>query len=178
MKRKRKCHKCRESFLPDPRSCRPTKENPEIRISPQHFCSKPECQRESHRQSHRAHVRKNPGYRAKQLMSARRWRKKNGDYWRHRRSDDPKIAKRNRVLQRQRDAKAKGNLANINSIGAVHREKLSRIGLLIDLANINPIEVPWTVVSEEIVALLRWSSRLANIKPIGSRRRNQSQSHA
>ena len=177
MRRQRKCRKCHDLFLPDPRSYRP-RENTGIRVSPQHFCSKPECQRESHRRSHRTHVRKNPRYRTQQLMSARRWRKKNSCYWRRRRRKRPDVVKRNKVLQRQRDAKAQGNLANINSIGAVYNEKLSRIGLLIDLANINSTEVHWTIVSEEIIALLRWSSHLANIKVIGKRKVSSAQSRA
>jgi hypothetical protein len=160
-------------FQPCPQSYRPTKEGREV--SAQHYCSKPECQRESDRRSHQAHIKKNPLYHQKQLLSARRWRKKNGGYWRQRR-EDPQVAERNRVLQRQRDAKAKGHLANINSIKAVRTEKLNRIGVLINLANINSIGVSWVVVSEEIVAFLRWSSRLANIKPIGNRRNSSAQS--
>ena len=176
MNRKRKCRKCRELFLPDPRSYRPTKDG--RKVSAQHYCSKSECQTESDRQSHRTHIQKNPLYRQKQLLSARRWRKKNSGYWRDRREESPKVAERNRVLQRQRDARSKGNLANINSIKAVRSEKLNRIGILIDLANINSIEVPCTVVTEEIVAFLRWSSHLANIKAIGNRRNSSAQSPA
>lgn len=177
MKRQRTCRKCHDLFLPDPRSWRPTGKD-HVPTSSQHFCAKRECRRESDCQSHRAHVRKNPCYRVKQLMSARRWRKKNSGYWRRRRRNHPEVAERNRVLQRRRDAKAKGNLANINSIGAVYSEKLTRIGLLNDLANINSTEVPCTAVSEEIIALLRWSNRLANIKPIGKRRISSAQSRA
>lgn len=186
-RRKRKCRKCRESFLPDVRSYHPPTAswavpsgtgNPTIRISSQHYCSKPQCQQESHRRSHQAHVKKKPLYRQKQILSARRWRKKNGGYWHKRREERPDVAERNRVLQRQRDAKAKGHLANINSIGAVRIEKLSRIGVLIDLANINSIEVPWTLVSGEIVGFLRWSSHLANIKAIDQPGNNRAQSRS
>lgn len=174
MKRKRKCHKCRELFLPDPRSYRPTTNG--RKVSAQHYCSKPACQTESDRQSHRKHIQKNPLYRQTQLLSARRWRKKNGGYYRERREEFPAVAKRNRVLQRQRNARSKANLANINSIKAVRIEKLKRIDILIDLANINSIQVPWMTVSEEIVAFLRWSSRLANIKAIGKGKNSSAQS--
>lgn len=177
MRRKRQCRKCRELFLPDVRSYHPMG-NPTIRISSQHYCSQPQCQQESHRRSHKAHVTKKPLYRQKQLLSARRWRKKNSGYWHKRREERPDVVERNRVLQRQRDAKAKGNLANINSIGAVRIEKLGRIGVLIDLANINSIEVPWTIVSEEIVGFLRWSSHLANIKAIDTATTDKPQSPA
>ena len=174
MHRKRKCRKCRELFLPDPRSYRPTISG--RKVSAQHYCSKPACQTESDRQSHRKHSQRNPLYRQNQLLSARRWRKKNGGYWHERRQEFPAGAKRNRVLQRQRDARSKANLANINSIKAVRIEKLKRIDILIDLANINSIEVPWMTVSEEIDAFLRWSSHLANIKAIGNRRNSSAQS--
>lgn len=178
MRRQRKCRHCRDQFLPDPRSYRPPTGNPTIRISPQHFCSKAECQKESARRSHRACVKKNALYRQRQILSARRWRKKNSGYSQKRREEHPRVAERNRFLQRQRDAKAKGNLANINSIKAVRIEKLNRIGVLIDLANINSIEIPCTVVSEEIVAFLQWSSRLANIKVIDTATTDKPQSPA
>jgi hypothetical protein len=111
-------------------------------------------------------------------MSARRWRKKHGDYWRRRRRKRPEVVKRNRFLQRRRDGRKRRNLANINSIGAVYSEKLNRIELLVDLANINSSDVSWMSVSEEMIALLRWSSRLANIKPIGRKAISSAQSHA
>lgn len=177
MNRQRKCRQCRDLFLPDPRSYRPTK-NRSIRVSPQRFCSKPECRRESRRRSHRACVQKKPDYREKCRLAARRWRKKHGGYWQKYRDEHPEAVKRNRNLQRRRDAQAKGDLANNNTIQALHSEKLSRIDILIDLANINSIPVSWTVVSEQIVAFLRWSSRLANIKAIGNRKTSSAQSPA
>ena len=173
MRRRRKCFSCRDYFWPDPRSYRPTG-NPVIYISPQHFCSKTRCQRFRDRRSRRAYIRKNPLYREKCLQSARRWRKRNSEYWKHYRRTHPLAVKRNRGLQRRRDA----DLANNSSIGSLHAEKLKRIENLIYLANNNPIEVPCTLVSEEIVALLRWSSRLANINPIGKQRASAAQSRA
>lgn len=166
MKRQRKCHHCLDLFLPDPRSYSKTVNGKKVSV--QHYCSKPDCRRESQRQSHRSHVQQNPRYRQKMMEAARRWRKKNSTYWRARRQDKPEVARRNRLLQRRRDSKAKADLANINSIGALHIEKLHRIDILIDLANINPRDVSWTHVSEEIIAFLRWSNRLANIKAIDS----------
>lgn len=177
MRRQRKCRNCRELFFPDRRSYRPTRENPALVISPQKFCSKPECQKQSDRESHQTHVKNNPLYRQKQLLSARRWRKKNSGFWGQWRQEHPEVVERNRVLQRRRDAKAKTDLANINSIEAVCAEKLHRIERLIDLANINPIRISWMTVSEEIRSVLKWRWHLANIKPIGNHEKNQPQSH-
>jgi hypothetical protein len=174
MPRQRQCRKCHDLFLPDPRSFRPTEDG--RKGSPQHYCSKPECRRESKRCSHRTHTWKNPLYRQRQLLSARLWRKRNSDYWRQRRERYPAVAKRNRLLQRGRDVRAKGNLANINSIKALHIEKLRRIDVLIDLANINSIPVPWTLFAEEVVSFLKGLNHLANIKPIGKGRDLSAQS--
>jgi len=176
MKRQRKCRHCREMFLPDSRSYRPTEGG--RKVSAQHYCSKPECQHTSQLQSRRASLKKNPLYRQKCLMAARRWRKKHRRYWRERRLKHAEVVKRNRLLQKRRDTRSKVNLANNNPIGAVYAEKLHRIEALVDLANIKPIEVTWTVVSDEIVSFLKWSSHLANIKAIGNRRPSSAQSPA
>lgn len=164
MNRQRKCRHCHKLFLPNPRSYNAKN------VSFQHYCGEPACRQVSRRQSHKKHVRNNPHYRQKMLRAGRRWRKKNRVYWSKRREKKPGEVRRNRLLQRRRDKKAKSDLANINTIGALCVDKLHRIDTLVDLANINTIEVSWMEVSEEILAYLRWFSPLANIKAIGNLR--------
>jgi hypothetical protein len=114
--------------------------------------------------------------RARNKLASRAWRKKNQGYWRERREHDRDYTNRNRELQRRRDAQDRVDLANTDTIGAIRREKLKRIGVLIHLANTDPIQVSWTLVSEEIRLFLQWRERLANTNAIDSSMTNETQS--
>jgi hypothetical protein len=173
MKRKRLCRKCWELFLPDPRSYRPTKEG--RKVSTQHYCSKPECRQESHRRSQHIFWKHDSEVRARNVVACRSWRANHKDYWWQRREKDPAYTKRNVELQRRRD---RGDLANTDSIGGLWREKLDRIGILIHLANTDPMKISWPLVSEEIRLLLRWLGRLANTNSIASHAIDKPQSPA
>ena len=89
--RRKRCLSCRELFDPDPRT-----------QSKQKYCSKESCQ------SHRQHLNEyrwltnNPDGLEYQKELTKRWYKAHPEYSRERRENDPKLARRNVELTRER----------------------------------------------------------------------------
>lgn len=157
----RKCRQCQALFIPDARSRRAIGKTDERRAT-QRFCSKPECQKASHQRSNRMFWKKDPECRTRNVLACRAWRQENKAYWQKRRERDKEYTERNRELQKRRDAKRRGDLANTDAIKPLQREKLSRILGFVDLANTDATKMSWMLVSEEICLYLMWLSRLAN----------------
>ena len=85
------CH-CGGYFIPDPRQKNPR------------YCRKLECQRARKAAWQRGKIRGDPDYRANQKRCWQDWSKVHPDYWKAYRQKHPDQARRNRDLQRVRNA--------------------------------------------------------------------------
>jgi hypothetical protein len=170
-----RCLGCYESFVADPRSYYSIGKK---RRSRQRYCSEDECQKKSHQSSNQAHRKKDPGVRVRNALASRAWRGKseNQDYWKKRRKNNRAYTDRNRMLQRERDRRGSKDLANTDAIKRLRGEKLSRIGVLLHLANTDSRRVSWNLISEEMWLYLKWEMVLANTNPIAKPVINEPQS--
>ncbi|MEN8130568.1 MAG: hypothetical protein ABFS45_10330 [Pseudomonadota bacterium] len=87
------CIACRQSFQPRPQ------------VPDQSYCSAPDCQRERRKQWHRQKLQTDPDYQNNQARAQKAWMRRNPNYWRKYRESHPEYVERNRVLQRERNAK-------------------------------------------------------------------------
>jgi hypothetical protein len=94
---KKQCVACNQSFQPRPQ------------VPDQSYCSAPECQRERRKQWHRQKLQTDPDYLHNQARAQKAWMRRNPDYWRKYRESHPEYVERNRVRQKQRNAKATGH---------------------------------------------------------------------
>lgn len=147
--RARTCRFCQAWYLPDPRTHRPQK-----------ACPRPGCQAQRHRLAQRRWRLKNPTYDDGRHADLQRWRQAHPGYWHAYRHTHPAYVRRNRRLQRARDAKRR-HLAKRDAMDALHTEKLTRIRLLGVLAKRDPIGSPPTRQTEELCRYLDWVWRLA-----------------
>lgn len=79
------CVHCAEEFTPRNRL--------------QSYCSKSECQRARKAAWQRIKVKTDPDYRAAKKLCQKKWAANNPGYWKNYRSEHPKKAERNRMLQ-------------------------------------------------------------------------------
>jgi hypothetical protein len=86
------CH-CGEYFTPNPRQKCPR------------YCRKSKCKRARKAAWQREKVRGDPDYRANQKQCQQDWCKAHPDYWKQYRQQHPDQARRNRDLQRVRNAR-------------------------------------------------------------------------
>ena len=86
------CH-CGGYFIPDPRQ------------KHSRYCGKPVCQRARKAAWQREKIRGDPDYQANQKRCRQDWCKAHPDYWKEYRQQHPDQARRNRDLQRVRNAR-------------------------------------------------------------------------
>jgi len=87
------CCNCGEYYTPNPRQKNPR------------YCRKPKCKRARKAAWQREKIRGDPNYRANQKQCQQDWCKAHPDYWKQYRQQHPEQARRNRDLQRVRNAK-------------------------------------------------------------------------
>jgi len=90
-RRSKHCRCCRELFDPDPRT-----------QGKQQYCSKESCQSHRQRQNEYRWLADNPDGLAYQQELSKKWYKTHPEYSRERRKKDPKLARRNVELTRER----------------------------------------------------------------------------
>ncbi len=91
---KKHCVACNQSFQPRPQ------------VPNQSYCSAPECQRERRKLWHCQRLQSDPDYQHNQARAQKAWMQRNPDYWRKYRDSHPEYVERNRLRQKQRNAKA------------------------------------------------------------------------
>ena len=89
--RRKRCLSCRDLFDPDPRT-----------QGKQKYCSKESCQSYRQRQNEYRWLADNPDGLEYQQELSKRWHKAHPEYSRERRKNDPKLARRNVELTRER----------------------------------------------------------------------------
>lgn len=70
----------------------------------QTYCSNPACQRERRQAWQRHKLQIDPDHRDNKSRAQQTWTQKNPDYWRQYRESHPEYVKRNRSMQRERNA--------------------------------------------------------------------------
>ena len=104
--KKRRCMACGRHFNQNPR------------VKDQKYCSEASCQKERKRIWQRKKRAEDPVYRANQLDAQERWRKRNPDYWREYRKRNPDYVRSNRLLQKERNKRRRGNSGPIAKMDA------------------------------------------------------------
>jgi hypothetical protein len=89
------CIYCGDFFDPSPRHKNQT------------ACKKEACQKARKAAWQRYKLKHDPVYRANQKSSQQQWQADNPDYWKAYRKKNPEKAQRNRILQQQRNRKAR-----------------------------------------------------------------------
>ncbi|HWR88577.1 MAG TPA: hypothetical protein VN277_09175 [Acidiferrobacterales bacterium] len=138
----KQCAGCGKAFHPRPQTPKQT------------YCSSPQCQRERRRRWQQARRRIDPEYRDNQSRAQESWAERHRDYWRQYRQTHPQYSERNRVLQRERDARrrervlAKMDVSARDSPVASGTYRLSPV-TRDDLAKMDAWVVRITVVSKQ-----------------------------
>ncbi|HEY4580403.1 MAG TPA: hypothetical protein VIG89_05150 [Candidatus Acidoferrales bacterium] len=83
---------------------------PRHQVPQQCYCAAPACQRERRRLWQQAKRQSDPDYRDNQTRAQRAWRKRNPDYWRDYRLENPQYSERNRTQQRERNKRRRERL--------------------------------------------------------------------
>ena len=74
-----------------------------VRHKKQNYCKRLECRRAKRSAWQREKLRRDSEYRVNQLLSNRKWKESNSDYWKKYRERNPEKTERNRMLQRLRN---------------------------------------------------------------------------
>ena len=93
----KQCVACSQLFQPRPQ------------VPDQSYCSAPACQRERRKQWQRQKLQTDPDYQNNQARAQKAWMQRNPNYWREYRETHPEYVERNRVRQRERNAKVTGH---------------------------------------------------------------------
>ena len=91
----RLCRSCSKRFKPDPR------------VPEQQYCSKTDCQKERRRLWINQKRSTDPDYKGNQADAQKSWMQKNPTYWREYRERNPEYVRRNRAMQKKRNATRK-----------------------------------------------------------------------
>jgi hypothetical protein len=87
------------------------------RVKKQDYCRRAPCQRARKRHWQTQKVKNDPDYLKNKKASQDKWSEANPDYWRNYRRRNPKYSERNRLLQRDRDAKRRSRrLAKMDTL--------------------------------------------------------------
>lgn len=89
----RQCAGCGQAFQPCPQ------------VPQQCYCAQAACQRERRRRWQQAKRQSDSDYRDNDARGQRAWREAHSDYWREYRRGHPQYTERNRVQQRERNAR-------------------------------------------------------------------------
>jgi len=79
--------------------------HPRAQTPKQSYCASPACQRERRRRWQAERRQSDPEYRDNQSRAQKSWAQRHRDYWQAYRRTHPDYSERNRVLQRERDAR-------------------------------------------------------------------------
>jgi len=93
MKPKTRCVHCRRLFIANPR------------VKNQEYCSRDICQRTRKRRWQQRKMATDADYRQNQKDSRKMWQTQHPGYWQKYRDSHPQYRERNRMLQKQREAK-------------------------------------------------------------------------
>ena len=105
MKPKQSCVHCRRLFIANPR------------VKNQKYCSRDRCQRARKSRWQQRKIATDADYRKNQKDSQQTWQTQHPDYWRQYRDSHPQYRERNRMLQKQRDAKRRAkHLAKMDAL--------------------------------------------------------------
>jgi len=105
MKPKKRCVHCRRLFIANPR------------VKNQKYCNRDLCQRARKSRWQRRKMATDTDYRQNQKDSQTFWKTQHPEYWRQYRSTHPQYCERNRMLQKQRDAKRRAqHLAKMDTL--------------------------------------------------------------
>ena len=105
MKPKQPCVHCRRLFKANPR------------VKNQKYCNHEICQRARKSRWQQRKMDSDADYRQNQKDSQQTWQTQHPDYWRQYRDSHPQYRERNRMLQKQRDAKRRAkHLAKMDSL--------------------------------------------------------------
>jgi len=105
MKSARTCAACGAAFIPL------------LHVPNQRYCSAKACQRARRRDWQRQRLRTDSDYRDNQARAQADWRARHPDYWRQYRATHPAYQERNRIMQRERNARRTYQpFANMNTL--------------------------------------------------------------
>ena len=105
MNPKQPCVPCRRLFIANPR------------VNNQKYCNRDRCQRARKSRWQQRKMDSDTDYRQNQKDSQQTWQTHHPDYWRQYRDSHPQYRERNRMLQKQRDAKRRAkHLAKMDSL--------------------------------------------------------------
>ena len=105
MKPKQPCVHCRRLFIAN------------SRVNNQKYCNRDRCQRARKSRWQQRKMDSDTDYRQNQKDSQQTWQTHHPDYWRQYRDSHPQYRERNRMLQKQRDAKRRAkHLAKMDSL--------------------------------------------------------------
>lgn len=108
MSQKPRCVHCKRLFRPNPR------------LKEQRYCRQKVCQRARKRLWQKHKMATDPDYQTTKRVSQRQWQKEHRDYWRTYRAGKPAYCQRNRLLQKERDAKrSRRDLAKKDTLKAI-----------------------------------------------------------
>lgn len=147
----KKCAYCHEWFVPEAWNYRRQK-----------ACGRKECQRSRHRRADHVWHLNNPTYDDGREKEQRAWRQTHSGYWKVYRKNHPAYVKRNRRLQKKRNARNRGLIANQDGWNSLHHEKLKRIRRLGLIAKQDGRLASVLRQSEQIRRYLNWRWLIAN----------------
>jgi len=105
MKPKKRCVHCRRLFIANPR------------VKNQKYCNHEICQQARKSRWQQRKMDSDTDYRQNQKDSQQTWQTHHPDYWQQYRDSHPQYRERNRMLQKQRDAKRRAkHLAKMDSL--------------------------------------------------------------
>jgi len=125
MKPKKRCVHCDRLFTANPR------------IKNQKYCSRDICQRARKSRWQRRKMATDADYRQNQKDGRQAWQMQHPDYWQQYRDSHPQYRERNRVLQKQRDAKRRAkHLAKMDALKRLKSIKPGTYYLIPCMANL------------------------------------------
>lgn len=105
MEQRKRCKHCHRVLVRNPR------------VKMQNYCGRASCQRARKRHWQTQKVKNDPDYRKNKNAAQDKWSEANPDYWRNYRQRNPKYCNRNRLLQRDRDARRRSRrLAKMDAL--------------------------------------------------------------
>ena len=125
MKSKKRCVHCHCLFIANPR------------VKNQKYCSRDICQRTRKSLWQRRKMATDADYRQNQKDSRQTWQTQHPGYWRQYRDSHPQYRERNRMLQKQRDAKRRAkHLAKMDALKRLKSIKPGTYYLIFCMANL------------------------------------------
>lgn len=137
------CLCCQRRFSPHPA------------VRDQQYCRDPECQKARKRKWQKEKLSGDGDYRANQAEAQRQWRRRNKDYWREYRRENPGYAERNRLGQKERNRRRRsgGGVAKMDELQGKTVIRSGRYRLVLlgapEIAKMDELIVELGVISGE-----------------------------